>query len=304
MSTNVLLWVILLFLPDLQAAHKHIVCISLPKCGMHLFKKTISKLGIPNLYAAYESPRLLLPTPHEQDLLTRLNRYDPPNHYKGLLYPPTVGPVQPSLLRGLSLSGRRLLLSHWPYTPEAEALLDQRADANFLIIRDPRAMLVSMAHMVTTSRDGQQAPVEALMWDFIDGRQKHFIRWGVAIHNAYPVLWELGVVRFYRLYLRWQQAKNFMTVRFEDLVGSAGGGSEAVQAATIAAIAKHVGAHVSKEKIQEVQQELFGGTATFREGSIDGWKKYFTPAMKEAFKQAPGANELLIELGYEKNASW
>ncbi len=81
-----------------------------------------------------------------------------------------------------------------------------------------------------------------------------------------------------------------------------GGGT--LQLQTINAIAQHIGISLPPEKIVAVRDELFGRSITFREGKIDGWKKHFTSEMKAAYKAVPGANQLLIDLGYEKDANW
>jgi hypothetical protein len=277
-----------------KGRNDRIVCISIPKCGTHLLLKTLALLNKRGFEAEYKKD--LAPSTEEKALFKEINTQKPPNHYKGRPYPLTDNPL---------INKAPIYPAHWPYQQETAEYLNRRTQANFLIIRDPRAMLASMAFMLKDGwNEGEHANPHDLMWDFIDGRQKNFIQWGVEINELYPLLWEKGVVEFYKLYLPWMKAKKFLLVRFEDLVGSKGGGSNEVQLKTIHAIAKHVSVKLTPEKIAHIKNNLFGDTATFREGSIDGWKKHFTPEMKQAFKKVPGANQLLIELGYEKNTNW
>ena len=174
-----------------------------------------------------------------------------------------------------------------------------------MIMRDPRDMIVSFAHMVQTDKvTGATIDLETLLLDLVDGRQKNYIRWATETHDAYPVIWEVGVCAYYRQFLPFIKFKKCLVVRFEDLVGEQGGGSRLVQLATIQRIAEHIGKPVTFDQSAVVAAELFGGTGTFREGQIGSWKKYFTPPVKAAFKAAPGANQLLIELGYEKDDQW
>jgi hypothetical protein len=93
-----------------------------------------------------------------------------------------------------------------------------------------------------------------------------------------------------------------LTVRFEDLVGSNGGGDDAKQLATVKAIAKHASIELSEERAQEIASNLFGNKGTFRKGQIGAWKEEFTAEHKDLFKQYGG--ELLIKLGYEKDLNW
>jgi len=289
---------------EVQAAK--VVCMTVPKCGTHLLIKCISLLGVEGGLYAGGQERVNVPPPKGAwDMYDRLNKFDPPHHFKGPLHVPTVGPFPKILERSLRKNKKkRLFLSHWPYTPEAAELLQRSGTRNFFVIRDPRAMLVSMAFMLSKGWHGESADPHQLMLDLIDGRQQHFIRWGVTVQQAYPLVWENGVTAFYRLYTPWMKEPGMYTVHFERLVGDKGGGSQEAQLQEIEAIAKHIGLTVSREKIIEVRNNLFGGTTTFREGNIDGWKKHFSPEMKEAFKKMPGANELLIELGYEKDNNW
>ncbi len=172
------------------------------------------------------------------------------------------------------------------------------------MIRDPRAVLVSMAFMVHKSREGEAAPVEEVLVDLIDGKQRRYIPWAVEIQTAHPLMWELGVVGFYNLYLPWVTSPGFYTVRFENLVGVRGGGDHGLQIQELQNIACWLGINLSLPKAKAMAEELFGGTATFREGQIDSWKEYFTPEIKEIYKSTPGACQLLIDLGYEMDENW
>jgi len=42
--------------------------------------------------------------------------------------------------------------------------------------------------------------------------------------------------------------------------------------------------------------------AFFRHGAVGDWKRYFTDDTRRWFKE--GAGELLVELGYERDANW
>lgn len=79
--------------------------------------------------------------------------------------------------------------------------------------------------------------------------------------------------------------KNALLVRFEDLVGSKGGGNDDLQRKTIKQIASHIGVDVSEDQLDFVQENLFGtevrvesmSEETFRSGKIGSWKEVFRP---------------------------
>lgn len=279
-----------------------IVCITIPKSGTHLLLKCLTLFKIPEVYHV----ELDQPPPAMVKRARELNQNPPPNHYKGQFHIPTVGPLPIDLIQKFhSNNPKRLYSRHWPYTKPCEAFFNKHTCANFLMIRDPRDQLISMAYMVYQSPDKKrEISLEKVIFDLIDGRQKSYIPWAVEIQEAYPLMWELGVVGFYNLYLPWMNARNFYTVKFENLIGCHGGGSKETQEREIKNIANHIGLKLSHKKAKKIITKIFGGTRTFRAGQISSWKKHFTPEIKKTFKNTPGANELLIKLGYEKNDNW
>lgn len=285
-----------------------VICVTIPKSGTHLLLKCLTLFDQPNMTFKFDGNiESYKPVGARKKKFDRLNRFDPPHHYKGEFDLTTEGPISKRFVARIHEKPTQRLFwaSHWPYTKEADAYFGSKAVGNFFIIRDPRDMIVSMAHMVQRGWNGEfYENVQDLIFDFIDGRQKHFLRWAVEVHSAYPLLWEYGVVGFYNMYLPWMNAKKFYTVRFENLVGAKGGGSDEAQFEEIKKMAEHIGLKLAPEKIKEIGENLFGGSKTFRSGQIGGWKKHFTPEMKAAFKKAPGANQLLIDLGYEKDENW
>jgi len=280
-----------------------IVSISIPKCGTHLLIKCLALFNLPGI--DYNYTHEIVPSPEHLRFIREINRNLPPNHYKGLFHIPTVGPLPQAQIRRMeNAPKKKSFWNHWPYTREFERYLDTHCYANFLIVRDPRDMVVSFAKMVYKSREGQEAVLDNVIIDLITGQQKHYLPWAVEIQEAYPILWEAGLYNFYKLYLPWAKAKNFLLVKFEDLIGPGGGGTAEKQIETITKIAQHIKFDITPEKREEITKNIFGGTWTFREGQIGGWKKYFTPEIKAAFKQDKKLLRLLIDLGYETDKNW
>jgi hypothetical protein len=93
---------------------------------------------------------------------------------------------------------------------------------------------------------------------------------------------------------------NVLVVRFEDLVGSKGGGDDEVQRITIQKIANHIGATVSPTRIKEIQAILFGNTglrsSTFRNGQQGAWRNVLTPEQIALFNKNYG--DIQLALGY------
>jgi hypothetical protein len=300
--------------PVATISHDNVICITIPKCGTHLLLKTLTLFGESGFY--FNEKKHFGPPLKQLPLSQKKATRKPPHHNKGRYYHAQFKSLSHQNAKSMlaSLAGRitnmnkrhkRLFTEHLPYFSDAESFIDRATKANFFMIRDPRAMLSSMAFMLKDGHyEGQHIDPQSLMWDFINGEKKHFIEWGVKTNHVYPLLWEKGVIQLYQLFMPWINSKKMLTIKFEDLVGSKGGGSDEVQAKTIYAIAAHLGITLSQEKFDYIKNNMFGSSPTFREGKIDGWKKHFTPEMKQAFKKVPGANQLLIELGYEKDSNW
>ena len=103
--------------------------------------------------------------------------------------------------------------------------------------------------------------------------------------------------------LPWLDEPSCLTVRFEDLIGRGGGGSDEKQIETVEAILKHIGVEISQEEIKQIAAKtFFTGSRTFRKGRIGDWHNHFTEEHKRAFKEVRG--ETLIKLGYEKDLDW
>lgn len=94
-----------------------------------------------------------------------------------------------------------------------------------------------------------------------------------------------------------------LTVRFENLVGERGGGTDEAQRTEIERIAAHLGMSLSPAEIDCIIAGAFDTKSpTFRKGLIGDWRNHFAPEHKAAFKRVAG--RLLIELGYEKDSDW
>ena len=134
------------------------VCVSIPKCGTHLLLKCLTLFDIPGIRYNYAHD----PSKTSAERLKRIrakNELGPPHHDKGMFYFPEVGQVPKGLITKMNRANQSRLgfWSHWPYTKELAYFFKKKTRANFLIIRDPRAMVVSFARMVGTSRNGQKA---------------------------------------------------------------------------------------------------------------------------------------------------
>jgi hypothetical protein len=215
----------------------------------------------------------------------------------------TVGVVSPQhisrrwLARRLSkVPDGAFVNAHCIYTPELADLFRQQGMRTVCILRDPRDVAVSQMY-------------------YLKQLENHFAHEGyMALPSDHERLLvsirggELGGHKLqslderYRQFLRWERDGGAALVKFEDLVGTKGGGSAEAQRLAVERVARHLGMEVEEGTRGVVEEGLFGVGRTFRKGQIGGWREEFSAEHERAVKEVAGS--LLVELGYEANPEW
>ncbi len=191
------------------------------------------------------------------------------------------------------------ITAHLPYAPERAALLTRYRFRMVLMVRDPRDVVVSHAHWVTYRYTrGRFHPYFRSLPDE-DARLMASIQ-GTPPLPSGERLDDIGTR--VRAYLAWAE-HGAHVVRFEDLVGEAGGGSREVQVRTIIELARFLGIDLSPQTAARLGERLFDPhSPTFRRGRIGEWRERFRREHKTAFKAVAG--DVLIALGYEHDEHW
>jgi len=207
------------------------------------------------------------------------------------------------------------LKGHQRYYQEIEQILMDYGYKCVLIIRDPRDIVVSHSHWVT--REGHKSQVnreyysqllnddERLLVSIVGrprGYKENFVAgrelWLLNYHLQYSHIGQKIAA-----YLPWLKSRMVYVTRFENLVGSAGGGSDELQAIEIQNIARHIGIALTEKDIASIASELFTkDVKTFRKGQIGDWGNSFSWYHKIVFKSLAG--QYLIDLGYEQGFDW
>lgn len=194
---------------------------------------------------------------------------------------------------------------HIVASPEHFAALTESKYSNIFIYRDPRDQIVSAAYFMKASEDTWSCgewPLDKLISHLIvDCSLWCSLKDQSPWHSE--LLKNVGTIKdFYDLYIGWMNFSGIYVTTFEKLVGAKGGGDDMVQYQEIRNISDHCGLSLAHNDILSIQQNLFGGTGTFRNGMIGEWKSHFTEDDKVMFKKVAG--QLLIDLGYEKDFNW
>jgi hypothetical protein len=183
----------------------------------------------------------------------------------------------------------------------SQDLVDLLKDADILtlfIIRDLRDVAVSRAYYHTYSLTSHPA------FTYLNSLKSDAERLMAAIVGidkpgmGFPSLgdWARG-------YAPWLNEPICLTIRFEDLIGKSGGGSDEKQVEAVRAIVHHLGIELSENQIYEIASKAFFNKAnTFRQGQIGEWKNHFTNDHIRAFNEVVG--EALINLGQVNRYDW
>jgi len=228
-----------------RAGLPRVLVVSLPKAGTHLVERAVCLH--PRLY------RRFLPT----------------------LNPENVG------RDGLAGAVRMLrpgqvLVSHLPFDPSYPELLE---DVKTLFaIRDARDIAVSLAHYIGGRRDH---PLHFAYTGRPDARSRiELAILGDADARPPAPSLESLLAGF----AGWLES-GALVVRFEELIGSRGGGDDHLQEQTIRSIYDHLGMQAPAR----LSERLFSSASpTFRRGRIGEWRESFDPDLEALFEREAG----------------
>ncbi len=166
-----------------------------------------------------------------------------------------------------------------------------------LLIRDPRDIIISKVFWLQKNQHWFKDDLKKSIHQIISLPVEEQITAVINFPDEY-----FSTHYFAKNAYAWMKDPSVYVCRFEDLVGSHGGGDDDAQAKAIRSLASHIGYSLTDQEIADITGELFGETITFRKGQIGTWREYFTPEHKEMCKKVLGQD--LINLGYEKDFNW
>lgn len=247
---------------------------SLPKSGTHLLAKAAELSNYTEHFSVNDRGSTATPMfLNYRETLRGLNTAEPQEltgHEAILVGSQTPVAVPPVLFRQWldSLASHQYILGHVAWSPTLSALLTELDYHHLFIIRDPRAVVVSLLSFIHDTI-GMPKP-HFLQADF---RALTFNQQlDCLLQGGYAPLAQVDIIPFATVYqnmLSWRHDPRCLFLHFEDLVGPSGGGSEARQQQAVQAIGHHLGHVFDKDQCRGI----YSTTArTFRKGSIDSWK--------------------------------
>lgn len=242
--------------------HQPFVIFSPPKCGTHLVGKALSLL-------VNENPAYYLTGIGDGTTLNSLNLIAS-EEAKGCFV--VAHHFNNTLLRTLVSKGHKIIF----------------------VVRDPRDQLISAINWIN---EGQ--------WSWLPiAKMTNFNEQITEAITGSLYGWQ-SVESCYLTFereLAGLPPESYHRVYYEKLVGASGKGSLVEQNNELIAIANFISLPINNTIMTHTTDHLFGGTKTFRDGSIGKWRLMFSDHQKELFKQR--YNSLLIRLGYEYDSKW
>ncbi|RME58013.1 hypothetical protein D6779_07375 [Candidatus Parcubacteria bacterium] len=264
---------------------------SIPKSGTNLLEKFVRLLGfsksgksvaLSNILGRYHLIKSILHQAHLSGLSVPI----------GLEFPVSVSVNW--LNKTLAIPENQYLSGHAAYSEQLDFMVKSNGLKAMQIYRDPRAVLVSWAKYVAEDIN-RWYPFHSFFKRMSLKERIRFLLHGGEINGLYyssfrEVLGRAG---------GWIESGNTFVVRFEDLVGSRGDGSDGRQRETMIGILEHIGHDYSEADLDQYQQELYGGTHTFRSGRIDSWKDVIDDGLHDEIITTLQRCEALTKLGYD-----
>ncbi|MBL1353657.1 MAG: sulfotransferase domain-containing protein [Zetaproteobacteria bacterium] len=266
---------------------------SLPKSGTNMVQKLFHLSNIPyskrsvaasSCFGRYGTVKKVLRQPCLNDVPVAI----------GLEVPVA---VSPRWLQRCLRGAKGYVSGHAAYSASYQSILEAENFKVIQVVRHPASVLVSWANYIAESGYyWKQAHTYLTQMD-IEERVR-FLLYGGCIDGNLKLYYK-GFKDVLLQVEGWVESKGVLTVRFEDLVGGQGGGSDEVQRETIQGILNHIEYDYQAEDLDRLQKDLFGGTHTFRGGQVDGWKQALSDKLIEQISNELSYISYLSKLKFE-----
>ena len=265
---------------------------SLPKSGTNMVQKCLEQASVPYSGRSIAASSCFGRHALAKSILRRPSLNEVPLLI-GLEIPVSVSPRWTSrYLKNASgyVSG------HAAYSDHYHSILKAEGYKTIQVVRHPCAVLTSWANYIAESGYYWKNAHSHLAEMELPDRVRFLLNGGKVGKD---------ISLYYKPFLAvlkqiegWVDAEDVLTVRYEDLVGEKGGGSDKAQRETISKILQHIGRNYQNAELDILQSSLYGGTHTFRSGQIDGWKKHINDELNTLIVSELKVSPVVQKLGY------
>lgn len=275
---------------------------TIPKSGTNVAQKLLFLINVP-----YSKRSLTQTSGWGQNWVEAGAKFILRHPHHSVDQPVAIGLDNPSSvsmrwLRRYLWSAKGYVSAHAAFSEPLYWLLRDLEYRIFIIVRHPGAVLYSWARYIGESGYYWRYANKVMADLSIEERFERLLKGGELGGVYYPP--------FYEIYCRFKgwldlarnaDSAHIHLVRFEDLVGSLGGGDDVVQRRVIERILGFLEIDLEPQHIDKVQANLFGGTHTFRSGQIDMWRSKIPDRLQQELLdmfETKGIKSYLDYLGY------
>tara|TARA_B100000676_G_C18029581_1_gene817787 strand:+ start:147 stop:974 length:828 start_codon:yes stop_codon:yes gene_type:complete len=235
---------------------------SVPKAGTHLVERLLCLH--PNYY------RKILPTLNEQNL-SKYGNFE-------------------SILK--KTKQNQILIGHIHHSDKLEALLLNNSIKHILTVRNPKDVLLSRYHYVTTNPDHFYHKKVSSIKSFEE--QLRYCLYGNYENKNHPYL---SINETFSRFTSWDKT-NTLFIKFEELVGAKGGGDFNNQIEVFKKIFNFLDVSLSDKDFEFFAKNIFfKSSPTFRKGKINSWSDNLNEDLIIEINKT--LNPLCKSLGYE-----
>lgn len=260
---------------------------SLPKSGTHLVGRALKIAGYAERPGIFGEQMFQSRSALRRGVKRVVYAPFPRSYTVGIDIPVRVGRI-PIDRRLRNIHEAEFCMAHLGYSKPLVETIEDLGLVPLLIIRDPRAVLASFVphvlrepgnilHDAFRELEPEQRYHAVLDGGTFDGLELRPLRDRCAVALA-----------------PWFESDQTLVLRFEDLIGPQGGGSEQAQRDSIDTLFARL--EIPRDRAPKVVDELFGGSRTFRKGSVDSWRQEIPESVQARFDATIG--DVLQAWGY------
>jgi hypothetical protein len=166
-----------------------------------------------------------------------------------------------------NISIAEYITGHCNYSDHLYLMLKEQNIKTIMVVRDPRDMLISYAYYVA------KTPSHFLYNHYKNLTHEERIDFTINGGKA-GTLYIESLAGMLNSLNGWFNKSDVMIVKFEDIIGSKGGGNDEVQKLTVENIFNFL--DIEQTKMNNVLENFYGASHTFRKGQIGNWKEELT----------------------------
>ena len=256
---------------------------SLPKSGTNLIAKLVRLMGVDNSGKSVAFSSILGRYQFAKSCM-RLAHFSGNNVPIGLEFP--VCADYRWLAHYLKLRDNQYISGHAAYTEQLAHLLKVNNVSQIQVFRHPAAVLVSWAKFIAEDRNNWHPSHKIISGLSLEQRCRFLLTGGLVQNGKY---YQSSFAEILHRTEGWIDS-SAMIVRYEDIVGSKGGGNDDIQRSAIASVMRHIGKEFNRSELDRLQEQLYGGTHTFRSGQIDSWRSELSESTLQLIQDKLGTS--------------